>query len=339
MNNQPADHFVEKERRLFGQVDFFYIPASLLIIIVLIFLGFGGQGAPKEKEKDVPQDNTPVLTTVKLSLADYHPKVSTQGLVQALNQSTLSTEVPGKVTFLSNKFTSGNSIKKGEVLLKIDPTPYEAAVANAELQLEIETALSKQAGQELEIVDELQDASDLALRIPQLKQAQANLKQAKSNLEKCTIYAPYDCEVIDRYVNQGESLSIGQPLGEVFSNKDLEIICEISESEFEPFQNIPHHQIQTTLPSFPNSLNKLKIKNISSFVNPTTRSINIILENSHPAQETKIGSYHEVLLTTKQPIKQLFTAPRYAIYENQLIGINEDNTVSCLLYTSDAADD
>ncbi len=173
------------------------------------------------REMTVPVEVTPIQReTVRI-------RIPGQGTVTPAVQVSLKPEVSGRIISVHPDLVPGGTFRKGNVLYQIDPRDYEAmvaaaeqTVANAELILKQELARQRVAEREWNMLNGSVDAShdngdrELTLRIPQVKQAQAafsaateSLKQARLNLERCTVRAPFNALVVRESVDVGQVVS------------------------------------------------------------------------------------------------------------------------------------
>ncbi|WP_084640092.1 multidrug transporter subunit MdtN [Kaistia adipata] len=107
---------------------------------------------------------------------------SEDAVVQA-NLINVSSTVPGRIIEIAIKDNA--RVKKGDLLFKIDPVPYELAVAQAKADLGIaEAALS---AQERTIRAE---TSNAAIAVEQAARAQVNLDLATQTLDRLTALRP-----------------------------------------------------------------------------------------------------------------------------------------------------
>ena len=104
-------------------------------------------------------------------------------------------------------------MKKGQLLARIDPNDYHAALidaqanmASARAALETEVAQGKVAEQEWKQITDT-SPTELSLRKPQLaqeiarvKSAQASVLRAERNLQRTEIRAPYDAMINSRNI-------------------------------------------------------------------------------------------------------------------------------------------
>ena len=173
-------------------------------------------------------------------------KVNSQGTLLPTIETDLIAEVSGRVIKVSDSFRIGNSFRKGDSLIKIDPADYEAAAANAsailadaELALAQEQARSEQAAIDWQALGDGKP-SDLTLRKPQLAQAKARIASAKARLKRALrdiarteIIAPYDGVVLSKQVDLGQYViaNPANPLGRIYSTGSAEIRLPITEKE------------------------------------------------------------------------------------------------------------
>ena len=175
--------------------------------------------------------------------------VRTQGAVSPRTETTLVSEVAGQIVEVSPAFVSGGFFKKGDVLLRIDPRNYESAVkrasagvAQARTQVATENALAGYAYEDckrLRNVDANRDeASDLALRKPQLQEAlaslearEAELEMAQEDLNRTVIRAPYDGMVREKIADIGQFVNVGNQLARTFAVDRAEVRLPISQQD------------------------------------------------------------------------------------------------------------
>jgi RND family efflux transporter MFP subunit len=213
------------------------IIVQIFIALILVGVGFaaimGAKPEPKVEEVKALARN---IRFVKAEPTSINLAIDTQGSVMSKQHINLVPQVSGQVTYVSSKFVAGGRFKKGDVILRIDPRDYEVAVISAESRVvgaeqtvTREKAESQLAQTEWAALGQGQ-ASDLTLRIPQMKQAiatlkaaQADLSRAKLNLERATIRAPFDGLLGEKMVDFGQYLSPGMKLGSFYSTSTLEI--------------------------------------------------------------------------------------------------------------------
>ncbi|MCW8832954.1 MAG: efflux RND transporter periplasmic adaptor subunit [Colwellia sp.] len=213
-----------------------------LAIIVLVILQIL---APKPAKKAIAV-KAPLVNVMPLQAQDVIFTISSQGSVEPRTKTTLISEVSGVVTHVSEKFHVGGFFKKGEVLLTIDDITYQVALLRAQAQLESAQALlveeqarSKQAEDEWRLTGKPVDhAPVFALRLPQLKKAeasvlaaQADLREAKVKLARTKIIAPYDAMLTGKQADLGQYITMGSALANTFAIDYAEVRLPIKQRD------------------------------------------------------------------------------------------------------------
>ena len=145
----------------------------------------------------------PVLVVTALVQQRDEPIVLTGlGTVEALNTATIHSQVTGLLEEV--EFTEGQLVKRGDILAKIDPRVYEAALLQYQGQLAKDTALHTQAQDDLqryqalgrEDLIALQQVQDQKLLVEQdaglMQSDQGLVDGAKTQLDFTTLRAPFD---------------------------------------------------------------------------------------------------------------------------------------------------
>lgn len=219
----------------------------ILPIVILIAAAFLGKVIVNSKPQ--PEKKTPPPRVVAVEVVNVQPEtvrlsVDSQGTVRPRVETQLTAEVAGRIESVSPNFREGGFIKKGEVLIQIETVDYEAALANAQAQLAQakftlaqEQAQSEQAASDWEDLGR-GDPSDLALRKPQLEQAQAMIDSSKAgviraerNLERTKLRAPYDGRVIEQNVDLGQYVGANTVLGTIYATDVAEVFLPLSDHE------------------------------------------------------------------------------------------------------------
>ena len=184
------------------------------IVIALALLG----GC--SKKSNGPAGNTqavPVLTTT-VEQKTVPVEVSGFGIVEDYTTVALKTQVTGILTEVH--FTEGQMVKKGDLLLNIDPRPYEAALKLAQANLAKDEVQLKNADKESARQKELlskgfasqTDYDNAATTAESLRAAveadKANVENAQLQLEYCTIRSPIDGVIGKLSVDQGNLVKL-----------------------------------------------------------------------------------------------------------------------------------
>lgn len=178
--------------------------------------------------------------------ADITFSISSQGTVQPRTETMLVAEVSGRVNSVSEQFEVGGFFNEGDVLLRIDSADYQvavdqarAALLTAEAQLAQEQAQADQAAREWDLSGRpREEAPPLSLRTPFLREAEARVLQAESELqrarrqlERTTVRAPYDALVREKAADVGQYLNTGAQIARVFATDHAEVRLPLSDAD------------------------------------------------------------------------------------------------------------
>lgn len=227
------------------------IPLAILAIggVLYALLSLDFKKPDEIKERKPLNIKTKVET---LKRVDFTTRIQTRGIVRAHNQVNLTSRVAGTIQAIEDKFETGSFFKKDDVLVQLDDTDFHTAVLSAEAQvarskaaLAFEETRAKQAKLNWEDLGFDEEPNELVLRLPQLREAQANvdsanaqLAQARRNLERTKIRAPFDGRVLERVAGIGQSVGPGTRLGTIFAVDYSEIDLPLSGKDLE-FINLP----------------------------------------------------------------------------------------------------
>lgn len=222
----------------------FMIVVSIVVVTAIIFTGMYlmRPTAPVEKL----EDRVERLEVITAKRGDYTPTVKTQAVVESRFNITIKSQVAGQIIYISPKFISGGFFDTDEVMMRIDPSDYELALAQAEVNVaRAEQTLSLELEQgELARLDWEKygegEPSDLVLRIPQIKTAEAGLKGAKAayetqriRLERTEVKAPFPLMIASKQVDLGQIVGNNQDLANVFGTDEFEIRMPLSQKQID----------------------------------------------------------------------------------------------------------
>ena len=312
-------------------------------------LWFLGQVQPDPVEELPPPDVIVEILTPK----DFQVLISSNGTTTPFTQTVLTAEVGGEVIYRSKKFAEGASVIEGEILAKIDDTDLQLQYKNALLQLaNAEVQYSLQLA-EAEVAKEAWDkigdgvASDLTLKKPQLKQAEAFLEVAKAQvssaakkLNKTEIIAPYAGRIQNVNIDLGTTIIPGQPVGAMYTSSEIEITLAVKDNDLQ-FLSIPmdgrklnpSEQASVVIESFYKGKTqswKGKLERVDGVIDPVTRMINLIavfkndfIESDKP--NLPIGLFVEAKIDGIT-LKNIFEIPINSISEdNEVYIVDKDN--------------
>ena len=127
-------------------------------------------------------------------------------------------------------YQEGSQVKQGQVLFRIDPRPYQAALARAKGALAQEQARYRQTERDLKRIRELQgkgfaSESELDNAISNFEQSKANIEAAQAevqskqiDLDYTTVEAPISGITSKETVSEGSLMVAGDPSASLLTN-------------------------------------------------------------------------------------------------------------------------
>ena len=231
-----------------------------LLICSAILLAAGGVTAfifltePTASQSGATKETAMLVETIPAQRGTFQPTIVATGTVQPSRDIVLSPRVGGEIVRLADGFAPGGFVEQGEVLLQVDPADYrnvlqlrQSDLRQMQSDLKIEQGRQDVARQDYELVEDMValESKDLVLREPQLNAvkasvaaAQAAVNQARLNLQRTTIRAPFDAQVLRRNVNLGSQVAPGDNLGRLVGREEYWVSVTLPVSKI-PYVSLP----------------------------------------------------------------------------------------------------
>ncbi|MDE6299616.1 MAG: efflux RND transporter periplasmic adaptor subunit [Muribaculaceae bacterium] len=196
----------------------------------------------KQEEAPTPRDiDVAEAFTDSVVLHKSYP-----GYLSSDNSADVVCLVDGMV--MTQNFSGGTHVNKGQVLFTIDPTLYRNAVQQAEATLAsaissrdyakshyeaVKKALQADAVSKMEVLNAESAYNQAEASI---KNAQAALNTARTNLSYCTVRSPFSGFISDAYIGSGSYVSgSGAPvkMAKVYENEVFSVVFEIEDLQYE----------------------------------------------------------------------------------------------------------
>jgi HlyD family secretion protein len=213
-----------------------FIAIGLVLIMTIIGLLVHKAALAKE---------TPAYRFATVERGSIRATVSATGTLNAVTTVSVGTQVSGQVSQLLVDFNA--HVKKGQLLARIDPTLAQQAVTDAEANVEKAQAEALLASRDYARNRDLTNAglvarsafeqTQSASQVAQagVKSARIALDRAKQNLAYTNISAPIDGVVIERNVQQGQTVaaSLSAPQLFLIANdlSQMEILAQVGEGD------------------------------------------------------------------------------------------------------------
>ncbi len=212
--------------------------AALLAAALAAAAAFATAGGAPSPSETPPA--APALAGVAVQALQAGGATGHDGVVQAVRQTVVASQVPGAVTAVEVK--AGDAVRAGQVLLRLDARTAERTAAAGAAEAQAARAAQEAATQDVErqrrlFADRFISRAALDRAEAQHKQAQAEAgarlasagaAQAQSALH--VVKAPYDAVVADVAVVLGDMALPGRPLLTVYDPRALRVSAPVPAS-------------------------------------------------------------------------------------------------------------
>lgn len=246
----------------------------ILIAIVLVGINLIWSGAKKATK--------PEYSTVEITRGDMRQVVTATGEIQPVNTVNVGSQVSGTI---SNIYVDYNSrVKKGDILLTIEPSVLEAQVQEAKASLNSAESKRNYAKSEYQRNKTLYNEGFISRA--EMEQSQTTYEQAEqdvvrmksqyeraqTNLGYATISSPVDGTVISRKVDVGQTVAASFQTPDLFEIAEdlskMQIETSVSEADIGVVEE--GQRVTFTVDAYPNKTFEGRVSQIR--LSPTTTS-------------------------------------------------------------------
>lgn len=289
---------------------FFVARIAILTFLALLFAacdkkadagGPGGPGGSGKGKLAFPVEIAPVAA----ERVEY--TVSAVGSVDAYERVQVTARVAGVVEHV--RFSEGDVVKKGTVLVEIDPARYNLAVRRAKATLDRAQATEAEAKMNLarrdtvapenEGVFSKEDVEGWRTRLrtssAQAAEARAALDEANLNLRDAYVRAPIDGKMQTRTVQTGQFVQAGTVLGTALQRDPLLLRFSVPEADAPSLHAGMVASFRVTGNEHPHTA---KITLVADASDPNTRMVPIVAEIDSAHKDTlRPGTFADVTVS------------------------------------------
>ena len=304
--------------------------------------------APKPEEKVAEAALPPVADIVYAEPGRRTLLVPSQGSVRARHEIEVVARVGGVIESVNDAFVAGGFFQRGDSLIQIEPADYrhaltraESQVANAAATLAQEQGMAKQAKREWRDLG-TKTANDLFLRKPQLAAAEAGLAAAKADrdqarldLQRTAVKAPFAGRVVETLVDIGQYVTPGTRLARIHSTGIAEVRLPLTDHQLSllelplgrAIQDGPAVRVAANLAGKEREW-RGQIVRTEAAIDPNSRFVYAVAQIQNPyAGEAPLinGLFVEAQIAGKT-YDDISVLPRQALHEgSHVLVLNEEN--------------
>ena len=216
---------------------------GVMLAISVLLVGCSSQQA-KSAKASAPPPAVPVGVAA-VQQGDFNVYLNGLGSVQAFYTVSLKTRIDGQI--MQVNFREGQDVKAGELLILIDPRPYQVALAQAQANLQKDEAQLTNAKAQYERNKVLYEQGVIAKQDLDTLEAsfgtyegtiasdKAAIDSAKLNLTYCRIVSPVDGRVGLRQVDPGNYVTAagGTPMLVITQLHPIAVVFTLPEDQLQ----------------------------------------------------------------------------------------------------------
>jgi membrane fusion protein, multidrug efflux system len=211
-------------------------------VVVAGFALFAATGCSHPEAKPAPQPLPTATVQVRaVQSSTEGGALQAIGRIKNVRESTITARAMGKVLRVAVK--AGDAVRAGQLLVKIDDADASGRVSQARGALAQAQAAKVIARQNLDRFEKLRDQAsasdakyekavfDFQSATGAVEQAEGAVKTAEAYLRETTITAPFDGQIVDTLVEEGETAAPGQPVVRIEGGQDLEFEAAVNAAD------------------------------------------------------------------------------------------------------------
>lgn len=230
-----------------NRIKYILIVGFLALAVIIINVSFQN-GTQKADAADKASSSEPQATPVKMAnikLQNLQIWKNFSGHVVAVNHAEIRPQVSGRITEL--RFEDGQYVQKGDILIVIDPRPYQATLNQTRAALNVAVTQSILAEKEYQrakdliktasisqgTLDKRTDRRESAIAI--VEGAEALVESAKINLDYAYVKAPISGKISRAEITEGNLVQTGSNaplLTSIIDDKHMYVDFEVDERTY-----------------------------------------------------------------------------------------------------------
>lgn len=260
------------------------------------------------------------VTSAKVEAAEWQATRPAVASLVAVRAVTVGAELPGTIREVA--FESGQAVRRGALLVRLDTSTEEAQLQAAEA----EASLARLALERAESLRRAEASSqaDLDQARARARQAEATVAALQATIAKKSIRAPFDGRVAMRQVEVGQVVSPGTPIASLQSVDPIHADFWLPQQALADLRD--GQQVVVRTDTFPSQRWEGRITTINPEVDVATRNVRVRATLPNPGGKLRPGMYAnaEVVSPERRPVLLIpATAVLFAPYGDSVYVLEE----------------
>jgi multidrug efflux pump subunit AcrA (membrane-fusion protein) len=312
---------------------------GFLVIITSVFLSqkiANSSPPPRKKADNIVKE----VYTIRVKNDTYKVEIPTEGILTAYQRVQLTARVQGVMLTINPLFKPGQFYKKGQTLLKIDPSDFKANVTAQraallnqitailpDLELDFPKAYPNWRNYVMKFVldqptlplPEMEEKERLFVSGRGIISSYYSLQNLEQTLAYYSIQAPFDGILVSATTTEGSLIRPGQSLGEFIAPEVYELRVALPKSYIQKVEvgaQVKLHSIDT------DQIFMGTIVRINSKVNTQTQSVEVFIQVKN--KNLKEGMFLEANINAVD-FENVFALDRGLLNGDQQLYIVENN--------------
>jgi RND family efflux transporter MFP subunit len=227
------------------------------------------------EEAPAPEPIRPLLSLVIADAEGFRGR-RFAGKARAVKESNLAFEVPGKLT--ERPIDVGDEVAQGQVLARLDPRDFQAALKSAQAELVRDTS-NLERGKKMLAEDVVSQVEYDRIEARELI-SEANVELAEKALADSVLLAPFSGRVAAIYIENFENVRAKELVLRLLDTSQLEMVIEIPEKLIGSARFV--EDLRVRFDPFPEVEIPATVKEIGSEASETTRTYPVTLVMTPP---------------------------------------------------------
>lgn len=268
------------------------IAAAALLAALLVLGGIkGAQIAAMVKAGESFQPPPEAVTTAAVESARWGSSIAAIGSVQPVMGVMLTAEIPGTVREI--RFDSGQDVKEGDLLLRMDISTERAELAAAQADA---TLAEAELGRTRSLLArDARSQADLDIAVAQAARARAAVQNVASVISKKTIRAPFSGRLGIRKVDVGEFLQPGTQIVALDASNPVYVDFRVPQQALAEIE--AGQEVTISGDTFGDRTWIGKVDSIDARIDPSTRNVLIRALVDNPDGRLRPGMFVDVKVT------------------------------------------
>lgn len=262
------------------------------------------------------------VTTTIAKQEQWQPTLNAVGSLKAVNGVTVSTDLAGIVSQIA--FQSGASVKKGDLLIKLDSQQEEAQLRSAEARRDL-AKVNLERQRDL-VASGAVSKSEFDSAESEYRRAEAAVDESRALIARKNITAPFDGRLGIRQVDLGQYVNVGTPIVQLESTDPIHVEFAVPQQSLELIAVGKKLRLKAT--GIGDAEFEGEITAIDSRLDEATRNVMVQGTVSNPENKLRAGMFAnvEVLLPEKTVVSVPASSISYAPYGDSVFIVKSGET-------------